>query len=78
MLIPLADRVELPAGNYFISDLMGCTVFELPEGMTKLASPACAAEEAPRVLGTVRDVFFPEKALPARRCFKWKLPLAKC
>jgi ribosomal 30S subunit maturation factor RimM len=34
-------------------------VFELPEIATKLASPACAAEEAPRVLGTVRDVFFP-------------------
>jgi 16S rRNA processing protein RimM len=59
VLIPLADRVELPAGSYFISDLMGCTVFELPEGGAKLASPACAAEETPRVLGTVRDVFFP-------------------
>ena len=59
VLIPMADRVELPAGKYFISDLMGCTVFELPEGGAKLAFPACAAEEAPRVLGTVRDVFFP-------------------
>ena len=59
VLIPMADRMELPAGKYFISDLMGCTVFELPEGVAKLASPACAAEEAPRVLGTVRDVFFP-------------------
>jgi len=59
ILIPMADRVELPAGRYFISDLMGCTVFELPQSGTKLASPACAAEEAPRVLGTVRDVFFP-------------------
>jgi 16S rRNA processing protein RimM len=59
VLIPMAERVELPAGKYFVSDLMGCTVFELPESGTKLASPACAAEEAPRVLGTVRDVFFP-------------------
>jgi 16S rRNA processing protein RimM len=59
VLIPMANRVELPAGKYFVSDLMGCTVFELPEGGAKLASPACAAEEAPRVLGTVRDVFFP-------------------
>ena len=59
ILIPMADRVELPAGQYFVTDLMGCAVFELPEGETKLASPACAAEEAPRVLGTVRDVFFP-------------------
>jgi ribosomal 30S subunit maturation factor RimM len=34
-------------------------VFELSETPIKLASPACAAEEAPRMLGTVRDVFFP-------------------
>jgi 16S rRNA processing protein RimM len=59
ILIPMANRVELPADKYFISDLMGCTVFELPQGGVKLASPACAAEQAPRVLGTVRDVFFP-------------------
>jgi 16S rRNA processing protein RimM len=59
VLISMADRVELPAGRYFVSDLMGCTVFEVPESGTKLASPACSAEEAPRVLGTVCDVFFP-------------------
>jgi len=59
VLLPIEERVELPAGQYFVTDLMGCAVFELPEGETKLASPACAAEEAPRVLGTVRDVFFP-------------------
>ena len=59
VLLPIEERVELPAGHYFVTDLMGCTVFELPKVTTKLASPACAAEEAPRVLGTVRDVFFP-------------------
>jgi len=59
VLLPIEERVELPAGHYFVTDLMGCTVFELPKTPTKLASPACAAEEAPRVLGTVRDVFFP-------------------
>jgi len=59
VLLPIEERVELPAGHYFVTDLMGCTVLELPEIATKLASPACAAEEAPRVLGTVRDVFFP-------------------
>ncbi len=41
--IPKADRVELPAGGYYISDLMDCEVFEqTPEG----AQP----------LGRVRDV----------------------
>ncbi len=59
VLIPMTDRVELPVDKYFISDLMGCTVFELPQGAAKLSSPACAAEETPRVLGMVRDVFFP-------------------
>ncbi len=59
VVIPFADRALLPPGNYFVSDLIGCTVFEVPAETTKLASPACAMEEAPRVLGTVRDVFFP-------------------
>lgn len=59
VLIPLADRVKLPAGKYFVSDLMGCSVFENPATEAKLTSPACAMEEVPRLVGTVRDVFFP-------------------
>jgi 16S rRNA processing protein RimM len=59
VLLPIADRVKLPAGKYFVSDLIGCSVFENPKVETKLSSPACSMEEAPRVLGTVRDVFFP-------------------
>jgi 16S rRNA processing protein RimM len=58
LLLPFEDRVELPAGQYFVTDLMGCTVFELPGEVRKLASPPCAIGEAPRVLGTVRDVLF--------------------
>ena len=59
VLIPVADRVKLPDGTYFVSDLIGCSVFETPLQETKLASPACSMEEAPRLLGSVRDVFFP-------------------
>ncbi|MGB7844272.1 MAG: ribosome maturation factor RimM [Candidatus Acidiferrum sp.] len=59
VLLPFEERVELPAGQYFVTDLIGCAVFELPVGATKLSSPPCSMEEAPRVLGTVRDVFFP-------------------
>lgn len=59
VLIPVADRVKLPDGKYFVSDLIGCSVFENPAVETKLSSPACAMEEAPRLLGSVRDVFFP-------------------
>jgi len=59
IVIPFADRVSIPAGQYFVSDLIGCTIFEIPANEAKLSSPACSMEEAPRVLGTVRDVFFP-------------------
>ena len=59
ILLPMAERVELSAGKYFVSDLVGCTVFETPAAMKKLASPACELEDAPRVLGSVQDVFFP-------------------
>ena len=63
VLLPFADRVKLPAGKYFVSDLIGCSVFENPKVETKLSSPACAMEDAPRVLGTVRDVFFPGEGM---------------
>ncbi len=59
VLLPIRERVTLPAGLYFVTDLIGCTVFELPATESKLASPACSMEQAPRVVGTVRDVFFP-------------------
>jgi 16S rRNA processing protein RimM len=58
VLLPFEERVTLPAGQYFVTDLVGCTVFDVPVEGAKLSSPACAMEEAPRVLGTVRDVFF--------------------
>jgi len=59
VLLPIEERVHLPAGKYFVTDLIGCTVFQLPEAESKLASAPCSIEEAPRVIGTVRDVFFP-------------------
>jgi 16S rRNA processing protein RimM len=58
ILLPFEERVELPAGHYFVTDLIGCTVFELPADAAELSSPACGMEEAPRVLGTVREVLF--------------------
>ena len=59
VFLPIEERVSLPAGQYFVTDLIGCTVFEIPTQESKLSSPACDAEVAPRVIGTVRDVFFP-------------------
>jgi 16S rRNA processing protein RimM len=59
VFLPLEERVRLPVGQYFVTDLIGCTVFEMPEAESKLSSPACAADSVPRVVGTVRDVAFP-------------------
>lgn len=58
ILLPFEERIALPYGQYFVTDLIGCTVFDVPAEAAKLSSPACAMEEAPRVLGTVKDVFF--------------------
>jgi 16S rRNA processing protein RimM len=63
ILLPFEERVTLPVGKYFVTDLIGCTVFESVEQETKLSSPACSMEDAPRVVGTVRDVFFPGEAV---------------
>lgn len=63
VFLPIEERVALPAGQYFVTDLIGCTVFEMPLRESKLSSPACDAEMAPRVIGTVRDVFFPGESV---------------
>ncbi len=43
--IPLAQRAPLPAGRFFVTDLIGCEVFE------------CIAGVPPASLGSVRDVY---------------------
>jgi 16S rRNA processing protein RimM len=63
VLLPFEARVQLPAGQYFVTDLMGCIVFELPTTHATVSSPPCALETAPAVLGRVRDVFFPGEGL---------------
>lgn len=64
VLLPLEERVSLPEGKFFVTDLIGCTVFEIPSAPAKLSSAPCAAEVAPAVVGRVRDVFFPGEGLP--------------
>ena len=39
---PFEERVALPAGQYFVTDLIGCTVFTCAGEETKLSSPACS------------------------------------
>jgi len=62
--IPFEQRVTLPAGKYFVTDLIGCAVFELPAAPPRVSSSPCTVSEAPTLLGSVRDVFFPGESQP--------------
>jgi 16S rRNA processing protein RimM len=62
--IPFEQRVTLDAGKYFVTDLIGCSVFELPvaeptEAELTVGSPPCSSRSVPQLLGQVRDVYFP-------------------
>lgn len=57
--IPRERRAALPSGSYFVTDLIGCSVFALSPSTTTAASSPCTLAEAPALLGQVRDVYFP-------------------
>jgi 16S rRNA processing protein RimM len=59
VLLPFEQRVTLPAGHYFVSDLIGCAVFETPVSPPAVASPPCLIDETLMLLGTVSDVQIP-------------------
>jgi 16S rRNA processing protein RimM len=58
VLLPFEQRVTLPAGQYFVSDLVGCSVFECPSEPSAVSSSPCSLPAAPSLLGTVSDVQF--------------------
>jgi 16S rRNA processing protein RimM len=58
VLLPIEQRVTLPAGQYFISDLIGCSVFECAREASPVASSPCSMSTAPSLLGSVTDVQF--------------------
>lgn len=58
IFLPIEQRVTLPAGQYFVSDLIGCSVFENPGAPPVVSSSPCSLAEVPALLGTVRDVQF--------------------
>jgi 16S rRNA processing protein RimM len=59
VLLPFEQRVTLPVGQYFVSDLIGSSVFENPTSPSIMSSSPCSLAEAPSLLGTVRGVQFP-------------------
>jgi 16S rRNA processing protein RimM len=62
--IPFERRAVLPSGSYFVTDLIGCSVFELAATIPALTSSPCSLSEAPALLGKVRDVYFPGEGQP--------------
>lgn len=56
--VPFEQRVVLPAGRYYVSDLVGCSVFELPSSPSAVSSSPRSSASAPAFLGVVRDVQF--------------------
>ena len=62
--IPFERRAVLPSGCYFVTDLIGCSVFALAATIPALTSSPCSLSEAPALLGKVRDVYFPGEDQP--------------
>jgi 16S rRNA processing protein RimM len=57
--IPFEQRALLPSGSYFVTDLIGCSVFEIVAALSPVSSSPCSLPDAPALLGKVRDVYFP-------------------
>jgi 16S rRNA processing protein RimM len=64
ILLPFEQRVKLPAGQYFVTDLVGCSVFEIPSVASAVSSSPGSLAKAPLLLGKVRDVQFPGEEFP--------------
>jgi 16S rRNA processing protein RimM len=58
VLLPIEKRVTLAAGQYFVDDLVGCSVFEKSDEPSVVSSSPCFLSTAPALLGVVREVQF--------------------
>lgn len=58
VFLPIEKRVQLAAGQYFVDDLIDCSVFELNDAPPVVASSPCSMGTAPVLLGVVKDVQF--------------------
>lgn len=58
VLLPIEKRVPLAAGQYFVDELIGCSVFEVTDAPPVVSSSPCSMQTAPALLGVVRDVQF--------------------
>jgi len=62
--IPFEQRAEVPSGSFFLTDLIGCSVFEIAATASPMSSSPCSLAEAPVLLGKVHDVYFPGEGQP--------------
>jgi 16S rRNA processing protein RimM len=62
--IPWEERAIVEPGTYFVTDLIGASVFELPAHPSVLLSSPCSLPGTPSFLGQVRDVYFPGEGQP--------------
>ena len=62
--IPFEQRAVVPSGSFFVTDLIGCSVFEIAATASPMRSSPCSLAEAPTLLGKVRDVYFPGEGQP--------------
>ena len=58
VFLPIEKRATLGPGQYFVDDLIGCSVFETSERSSVVSSSPCSLTTAPALLGVVRDVQF--------------------
>lgn len=58
VLLPIEKRVRLAAGQYFVDELIGCSVFETAVELPTVSSSPCSLSTAPSLLGVVKDVQF--------------------
>ncbi|MGB2590422.1 MAG: hypothetical protein WBG02_11635 [Candidatus Acidiferrum sp.] len=58
VLLPIEKRVSLPVGQYFVDDLIGCSVFENFPELSVVSSSPCSLASGPSLLGAVKDVQF--------------------
>ena len=58
VLLPIEKRATLPAGRFFVDDLIGCSVFETSVAPSVVSSSPCSLATAPSFLGVVKDVQF--------------------
>jgi ribosomal 30S subunit maturation factor RimM len=50
--------VRLAAGQYFVDELIGCSIFETAVEPPTVSSSPCSLSTAPSLLGVVKDVQF--------------------